>query len=202
MDRSNRLLVALLAAVVLVAAPACTCGWLLAPFVPREAICVEAPYSNPPPGLEGTDLAGKWEARYDVGVDQLILRADGTFKQIYEERIGYVVRVYSYQTPWNHWWVEDTADGGVRLHLEGARYYFRGRSIAQRDGMSFPPYAMPWDFYDPFADEYMEMVRKLTLGIRADSAGELLLHHMFYHTDEGFTMTGCQKEHFRRIEQP
>ena len=132
-----------------------------------------------------TDLVGTWEghyggyAGYGQGLDRLILRADGTFKQIYKiEKQGYV-----YETPWNKWWVERFPDGRVRVHLEGARYYVDGIEIAERDGLLPAGFGGPpaHHFYDPFAEgqeKWVEMIRKLILNVRRVSSGELVLAHM------------------------
>jgi hypothetical protein len=143
--------------------------------------------SEPPPAtFQETDLVGTWEghyggyAGYGQGLDRLILRADGTFKQIYKiEKQGYV-----YETPWNKWWVERFPDGRVRVHLEGARYYVDGIEMAERDGLhatsSGPPW--PYSFYDWFVEGQekwsVEMVGKLVLNVRQVSSGEIVLAHM------------------------
>jgi hypothetical protein len=199
--KANRGLIAL-AVLALLVGPACTCVQFMVPLVPQDPICVEAPYSDPPPQLHDADLVGGWSTAYDGATDQLIIRADGTFKQVYEERIAVVVRLHRFETCWNPWWVERSPDGRIRVHLEGARYYPRGSGIAELDGMGYGPAPLPWLFHDPFADEYVEMVGKLVLNVRVDSGGELLLHHMFYHSDEGFVVSGCQSEYFRRVDTP
>ena len=192
-----------LAVVALVGAPACTCGSLLVPFVPSDPVCREAPYSNPPTAFDDSDLAGTWQTHHDeIGVDRLIIKEDGTFRQIYEERVAYAIRLYRYETPWNQWWVERFSDGRVRLHFEGGRYYRDGTRIGELDGMGFGPEPLPWLFYDPFEGEYLEMVGELILNVRVDSRGKLLLHHMFSGTDDGFGLTGCQEQYFRRVETP
>jgi len=146
---------------------------------------------------------GTWQTNHDeIGADRLIIKEDGTFKQIYEERVAYILRLYSYETPWNHWWVERFPDGRARVHLQGARYFYAGKTIADLEGMGFGPDPLPWLFYDPFGDEYLLMVGKLVLNVRADPRDQLLLHHMFFSTDGGFGMTGCQEQYFRRIEGP
>jgi hypothetical protein len=185
------------------ALPACTCGSLLVPFLPTDPLCRLAPYSNPPETFEDSDLVGTWQVRYDKSTsDRLIIESDGTFKQIYEERIAYVLILHRYETSWNRWWVERFPDGRVRLHLEGARYYFRGRSIAELEGMGFGTDPLPWPYRDPFSRDYIEMVKKLVLNVRAYHTGELFLHHMSFSSDEGFAMVGCQAKHFRRVRTP
>jgi hypothetical protein len=213
MKRSKTLGLAMMAIVALAVAPACMCGWLI-PYPPADPECLEAPYSNPPATFQDPDLVGTWETCYEEWqVDRLILKADGTFRQIYEERIAYVVRQYVYETPWNEWWLERFPDGRVRVHLKGARYYIDGISTAELDGLRFPcpttqpgctgePRLPPHNFYDPFAREYVHMAGELVLNARVDSAGELLLHHMSYDSEGSFAISGCQRRHFRRVETP
>jgi hypothetical protein len=168
--------------------------------------CVQAPYLPPPTTFEDEDLVGTWRARYDGRVDTLILRADGTFKQIYEDRHE---EDYVYETPWNEWTVDRYADGRARIHLQGGRYYPAGITMAEWDGMqpdvpgmwgkSGPP---PYSFYDAFADETVTMVEELVVNVRVDRNGELLLHHMFIEVDDAFAVIGCERNMFRRVETP
>jgi hypothetical protein len=202
-----------LALVLLLTASACVCPLALNnPFA--NPICLEAPYSPPPPTFHDSDLVGTWETRYagwPVGdLDRLTLREDGTFRQVYE---NYILKDYIYETQWEEWWVEHLPDGEVRVHLEGARYYASGITIAELDGLGLPcptsqpgctgePRLPPHSFYDPFAREYLYMEGELVLNVRVDSAGELLLHHMWWHSDRGFASAGCEAVHFRRLQAP
>jgi hypothetical protein len=169
------------------------------------------PFSNPPATFQEFDLVGIWETDYwGTGVDRLIIKADGTFKQIYQDR---KVEDYAYKTPWNEWWVERLPDGRVWVHLQGARYYLAGIRIAEREGLHDPgPEDQPdfWgeagppprSFYDPFGKEFLEMVGKLVINVRSDSSGKTLLHHMWTSSDRGFAIIGGEAEVFRRVEEP
>jgi hypothetical protein len=214
-QRRRRSSLALLALVLLMTASACMCPRSLAPYYPfASPICLEAPYSPPSPSFEESDLVGTWEADYAGwprrAVDRLIFRNDGTFKQFYED---YRVGDYTYETQWTQWWVESSPDGRVRVHLPGARCYKFGISTAELDGLAPPcptsepgctgePRLPPQSFYDPFAREYLKMAGELVLNVRVDSAGELLLHHMWSHAGVGFAISGCEAAHFRRVETP
>ena len=168
--------------------------------------CLEAPYSNPPLTFQDSDLVGTWEARYAKSIDRLIFKADGTFKQVYEE---HYVEDYVYETPWNEWSVERFSDGRARVHVQGARYYMAGIATGELDGMHFdapelwgrsgPP---PYPFYDPFADETVDMVGELILNVRIESSREVLLHHMFIEIDQGFGVSVCERNMFRSVETP
>jgi hypothetical protein len=187
----------------------CQCGWLI-PWPPPDPLCAEAPYSPPPEGFDESDLVGTWQTQYGRSVDTLTVMADGTFKQRYEDRYD---ESYVFETSPNAWWLERFPDGRIRLHLQGARYYIRGITVAELggyalgsaslDGDSTPgPTAFPHPFYDPFGRESLHMVGELILTVRVDSRGEPLLHHMTYSSEEGFGLTGCERKHFRRVEEP
>ena len=203
-----------LALVLVVSASACVCPPLASHYPFANPICLEAPYSPPPPTFQDSDLVGTWETRYagwPAGdLDRLILRGDGAFRQVYE---NYILKDYVYQTQWEEWWLERFPDGRVRVHLEGARYYASGITIAELEGLGMPcptsqpgctgePRLPPHSFYDPFAREYLYMEGELVLNVRVDSTGEFLLHHMWYHSDGGFAIADCEGEQFRAVETP
>ncbi len=150
-------------------------------------------YTNVPETFQDHDLAGTWEAYHDRGsTDRLIIRTDGTFKQIYHDNTD----DYNFKTSWNKWWVEHFPDGRMRLHLQGARYYRRGIDIAEEEGIipsscaDDEPYCwrgaetLPRLFYDPIANEAVEMVGELVLNVQSDS-GQIVLLHMALSCDEG-----------------
>lgn len=209
MSIRSRLGLTILAIALLALSLACQCGWLI-PWPPTDPLCSEAPFSSPEPGFEQSDLVGTWEARYGSRVDTVILKGDGTFKQVYRDATA---RDYVYETPWKEWRLERFPDGRIRLHLQGARYYIRGITIGELRGITGggadkdvhptrEPGALPYPFYDPFGREHLHMVGELILTVRVDSSAEFLLHHMTYSSEEGFGMIGCQTKHFRRIEGP
>jgi hypothetical protein len=214
-QRKARPSLAGLAVVLLVTASACVCPRPLAPYYPfASAICLEAPYSPPPSTFQDSDLVGTWETRYTGwpagDIDRLTFREDGTFRQVYQ---NFRLKDYVYETQWSEWWLERFPDGRVRVHLQGARYYASGITIAELEGLGMPcptsqpgctgePRLPPYPFFDPFAREYLHMERELVLNVRVDSAGELLLHHMWFHSDRGFAVAGCEADHFRRVETP
>jgi hypothetical protein len=186
--------------VIVIGSVGCTCLSLL-PYPPGDPICLEAPYSPPPPTFQDSGLVGTWETEYGRSIDRLTLGADHTFQQLYEDRYA---PEYVYHSPPGNWWVERLQDGQVRLHLEGARYYLDGIKIAEREGLESygEPDPPPMPFFDPIAEELVFMVGKLVLNVRVDSSGELLLHHLWMYHDEGFAMTGCERDIFRRVETP
>jgi len=155
---------------------------------------------NPPATFQASDLVGIWEASYGhrgdyiygKGSDRLILRADGTFKQIYENQ----AEDYVYETPWNEWSVEHFSDGRVHVHLKGARYYLAGIREAEQEGVwptssSLPVTGgEPESFHDPFDPERryrsVHMVGELILNIRVLPSGKLVLAHMWCSPNWGF----------------
>jgi hypothetical protein len=172
--------------------------------------CFEDPFEGPPSSFGSSDLDGTWEARYmEWGIDTLVLRADGTFKQVYEDR----TEDYRFETPWNEWWLQTMGDGAVRLHLEGGRYYPDDILIAELDGLGLPcPESEsdcwegldvgPYGFYDPVQNDIVFMVGELVLNVRSDSTGELLLLHMWPAPDESFGVFTCETGQFRRVASP
>jgi hypothetical protein len=166
-----------------------------------------ADYSDPPSVLQQTDLAGTWEARYTKReVDTLILKPDGTFKQVYQDKS---TDDYTYQTTWNQWWIEHFSDGRVRIHLIGARYYKDGIRIAELDGMGA---ACPEDlpdcrseplprlFYDPIAEEPIQMPGELVLNVEMDSSGQPVLLHMVLSSDHASESLIGGVAGFERVE--
>ena len=164
-----------------------------------------APYfENPPTNLQKSDLVGVWETKYGNGrIDRIIIRDDDTFKQIYSDDNTN----YTFETPWNKWWLEKTSEGMVRIHLTGGRYYVSGIEKAERNGLlSECPPDLPdcnWDhlpylFHDPYADESILMVGELVMNVRVDLFKELVLHHMGVSSEGGFAIIGGEQDIFRR----
>ena len=156
--------------------------------------CVQAPYLSPPASFEDEDLVGTWRAHYGASVDALILKADGRFKQIYED--GYD-EDYAYETPWNEWRVERYADGRARVYLEGGRYYEQAAVIAEEGGCY-----RDWTFYDQVAGEFVTVPDTLVLNLRVDSSGEPLLLHLSCTWGETYALLGCERSIFRLAQGP
>lgn len=75
------------------------------------------------------DLVGTWKAVYQnvgfkhaSGFEILILRADGTYQQTYQDGKGYV-----YTSPWYEWWLDE----GSIVHLDRGRFYLHGTVEAE-----------------------------------------------------------------------
>jgi len=79
-----------------------------------------APYDCPPlpETFTEADLIGTWVASYFLhDKDTLIIRANGTYKQIYNDPDSGL----QYESDWQEWWIEHRPSGFLRLHLEGMR---------------------------------------------------------------------------------
>ena len=156
---------------------------------------------NPPATLEETDLLGTWVADYGDfgGDDMLILRADGTFKQIYRNRQA---GDYVYETPWQMWSIKRFSDGRVRVVLMGGRNYLAGIRWAELDGLEPTPETVSqkrfFSYDDRFAKESVEMPARLILNVRYLASGDLILAHMWSSSDNAFG--GMQM--FHRVEAP
>jgi len=175
------------------------------------ALCLQAPYRAPPSTFDESDLLGTWEGRYaDGSLERLIFAADGTFKQIFHDA-GQQHRVE--ETAGERWWLERLDSGGVRVHLQGAKYYPQGmvvpdlrlavESCPSDDAACRHRYDQwPYAFYDPIADEPVTMAGSLVLNVRVDLSGRLLLHQMRTSPKELIVIWQCQGEHLRRVDAP
>jgi hypothetical protein len=196
---------------ILLLIPLAALTWSWHAHLESAALCLQAPYRAPPPTFDEQDLLGTWEARYtDGSLDRLIFAADGTFKQIFHD----ASREYRVEeTARKRWWLEHLPSGGVRVHLQGAKYYPQGMVVPDL-GSAVDSYApddaacrqrynqWPYAFYDPIADEAVTMGGALVLNVRVDLSGELLLHHMRTGSDQLIVMSECQAELFRRVDTP
>ena len=73
----------------------------------------------PPEGFTEKDLVGTWVAvnGWSKRNDTLIIREDGTYKQI-----SYVEsESFDYESDWQRWWLEYGNNGLPYLHMEGMR---------------------------------------------------------------------------------
>jgi hypothetical protein len=61
---------------------------------------------------------GTWVARYGGdSTDTLIIKEDGTYRQIFDDPIS----DYYYEGDWQAWWLELRESGIPHLHMEGMR---------------------------------------------------------------------------------
>jgi hypothetical protein len=72
----------------------------------------------PPETFQEADLVGMWVAKYGGdSTDTLIIREDGTYRQIFDDPIP----GYHYEGDWQRWWLEPRESGISHLHMEGMR---------------------------------------------------------------------------------
>lgn len=66
------------------------------------------------------DLVGTWSSVYgrDARKDTLTIRADGTYKQNFNND----VTGFNYESSWNAWKLEQKATGGIYIHFDGMRF--------------------------------------------------------------------------------
>lgn len=74
----------------------------------------------PPEDFERTDLVGTWVAGWSERNDTLILRENGTYKQIVHINHHNIPDV-GYESDWLPWHLEYAENGIPYLHLEGMR---------------------------------------------------------------------------------
>jgi len=104
------------------------------------------------------DLVGTWEASYSLyDQDTLILKEDGTYKQIFDNPAG----SYCYESDWQKWWVEPRESGFIRLHLNGMRRCDGPTSICEREGGGIDPQFL-WSI-DYCENEVIEMPDEVVL---------------------------------------
>lgn len=71
-----------------------------------------------PKDFTESDLVGTWIGKYFGNIDRLIIRADGTYKQIYKFNTN---EPSGFESDWQEWRIEYDPHGYIRLHLTGMR---------------------------------------------------------------------------------
>ena len=95
----------------------CFLGVIVITFVLNA--CNAKPKCTPPAnGFSETEIVGTWVAMRLDDSDTLIIREDGTYKQITHLNDPTV----DYESDWQKWWIEYHASGILYLHLEGMRF--------------------------------------------------------------------------------
>jgi hypothetical protein len=89
-----------------------------------------------PKGFSEKDLIGTWSSDYMNGnVDTIIIRDDGTYKQIFSSNVNNL----DFESNWQKWWLESRDSGYLRLHLEGMRRCDDLESICQSQNGGVDP---------------------------------------------------------------
>jgi len=108
-----------------------------------------------------SSLIGSWHSRYNsASNDTIILRADGTYKQVYRQTND----SYTYESPWNRWFLEYRPGGGAYLHLEGMHYCLSIEGVCKREEGG----GGDWLYYDPCVGHPVRMEDEVILAVTGD----------------------------------
>lgn len=111
-----------------------------------------------PETFQEPDLIGTWQVSHEAATstDMIILREDGTYRQMYEKSNG-----RRYESSWNRWQVERRPGGGLYVHLEGMRYC----DSIDEDCERHEGGGGDWLFYDFCEDRVLKMRGEVILAI-------------------------------------
>jgi hypothetical protein len=143
-------------------------------FRPRPE-ATKTPACRPlPENFQEEDLIGTWVAEYNGGVaiDRLVIKEDGTYKQIFMDTL---TPSRNFESDWSKWWLEQRPSGYIRLHMDGMRKCDNLEEICERPsgGMSLSDWAI-----DPCEGELISMPDKTVLivsGYHLPRPGEIVL---------------------------
>jgi len=136
-----------------------TVNWLFLAQYCRSTVETTKSRSCPilPATFKETDLVGTWVANYSFNeIDTLIIREDGTYKQIYGEP-----DIQRYESDWQKLWIEYRDSGYIRLHLKEMRRCDTVSSICEREGGGIDPQLL-WAI-DYCENEVVEMPDEVVL---------------------------------------
>jgi len=120
----------------------------------------------PPEDFSEIDLEGVWQATRLPDRDTLIIRGDGTYKQvIHKENLDYEGSEFNYESEWLTWYMESTESGYFYLHMEGLRLC---AGILRRDCEIVGGGERKW--YDPCRGQYIPMENKGVLVVLGDKS--------------------------------
>jgi hypothetical protein len=134
---------------------------------PKSTKEIEWRCGSLPETFQESNLIGIWQVARKIGVssERIILREDGTYKQVYEKPNG-----SRYESPWNAWWIEHRPSGGIYVHLEGMRYCnSTDEECARPEGGGGE-----WLFYDFCEDRVLRMREEVILAVARDEPHSLL----------------------------
>ncbi len=100
------------------------------PVPPIEVRCPPLPET-----FKESDLIGTWIASYNIfTTDMLIIREDGTYKQVFEDNVPETDYHYRYDSDWQEWWIEYRESGYLRLHLKGMQRFDNVSGLPREGG--------------------------------------------------------------------
>lgn len=98
---------------------------------PRESPTPSVRCPPLPATFKESDLIGRWLAKYGGDdTDSLMVKEDGTYKQIYNDPLS----GYHYESEWQTWSIEHRASGFLRLHMKGMRRCDGTGEFCKREG--------------------------------------------------------------------
>jgi hypothetical protein len=107
-----------------------------------------------PKGIDESSLVGTWIGKHFGATDELIIRADGTYKQIYSEG------TMKFESDWQKWWLEYAVDDTIRLHLSGMRRCDDTDSTCNNPGGGLPAGVVA---INPCTPEYITYSKEVIL---------------------------------------
>jgi len=142
---------------------------ILLPLV--TSACLPVVLETPVPGgcpplpetFQESHLIGTWQAEYGASTDTLILREDGTYKQIFARHTD----DYRYESAWNRWWLEHRASGGLYLHLDKMRRCDQWEELCYKEGGGGGDWVY-WDFCEDRGVRMPDEVVLIVLGVSKD----------------------------------
>jgi hypothetical protein len=181
-------------------------------LVPNIELLLDVPFSIPSESFRAEDLVGTWRVSYmEWGTDTIVIRPDGSYKQIYKEKHG---DNYTFESPWNKWFLEKLKDGGFYIHFVDGKYFMDGKEFAIISGGTDLPCAdgdflckvnikIPFTLYDWTRNEFVDSTNELILNVRVDPHNnETLLFHLWSSPDRGFPLIGGKSEFFQKDDSP
>jgi len=136
-----------------------------------DQLCLDLPETFSP-----DDLLGTWVASYSLNdIDTIIINADGTYKQIYDDPDADLF----YESDWADWTIEFRESGYARLHLKGMKRAGEDASVFERvdGGVDSELYT----FIDYCENEVVEMPNEIILivtGSSNDNPRGIALRHV------------------------
>ena len=106
--------------------------------------------------FQESHLIGTWQTEYSPSyIDTLILKEDGTYKQIFARHTD----GYRYESAWNQWWLEYRASGGLYLHLDKMRRCDQWDELCYKEGGG----GGDWLYWDYCEDRVIRMPDEVVL---------------------------------------
>lgn len=149
-------------------------GWIKAPAAARDYDA--APCIRVPEGFRESDLVGTWIGSEFGHVDTLVIRADGTYQQVYTGNPEFE-NTAKFISPWNRWTLEYRPNGSIWLHLRGMRRCDSVESICNNPGGGLPDGSVAYFPCEPGDVAEIGEVLLMVAGTRGDAPRGIVLYH-------------------------